>query len=225
MTLPTLIKNYQVKQWETALKRDYTVLTQGFKKIMADYGCDTLECTGIFTTTTDEEGNEIEDHDKLDTVFRSAFHVVNSYKWGEGEDRTVKYLKGDRYGTFDNKYYRIVLNDGAIVYIKQTSSYNEIKGIKDLAFISIDTNGNQLPNTLGKDVFGLGNLMSNGTIIPQTSKKWEEYSSNSSQYWRNAPGQCGTPNTKVKDETTALISGQNCLARIMENNWEMDYLK
>ena len=83
LTLPTVINEHRISQWETALKRDYTVLSQGFRKLMADYGCDTLECTGIFSTITDEEGNEVGDQDKLDESVRSAFHVVKSFKRGD----------------------------------------------------------------------------------------------------------------------------------------------
>ena len=230
LTLPTLINEHRISQWETALKRDYTVLSQGFRKIMADYGCDTLECTGIFSTTTDEEGNEVGDQDKLDEAIRSAIPVVKSYKRGEGEDREVPFLKGRPSSgatgvTYDNQMYRIVLNDGAIVYFSRvTISCTPYGSTKKCSFVTIDVNGLVPPNTLGKDVFALGELLNDGSLLPDTSQKWVEYTSISSSYWRNSPGQCGKPNTKFKDDPTSFINGQNCLARIMENNWRMDYL-
>ena len=225
MTLPTLINEHRGSQWETALKRDYTVLSQGFRKIMADYGCDTLECTGIFSGTLDEEGNEVPDQEKLDKAMRSAFQIVKSYKRGEYESRDVKHLKGSQHSNFGNAYYYFTLNDGATVLMDSTASgkCTWLNGIA-CAYLIIDVNGTVPPNTFGKDVFALGHLINNGVLVPDTSGKWEEYSSNSSQYWRNAPRQCGTPNTKLKDETISQCSGQNCLARIMENNWKMDYL-
>ncbi len=221
LTLPTLINEHRISQWETALKRDYTVLSQGFRKIMADYGCDTLECTGIFTTTTDEDGNEVADHDRLDAAVRSAFHVVKSHKRGEYEDRPFNYLKGSNSSLIGNQYFVFVLNDGAMVYmaINGTCRYLNSKACE---YLYVDTNGLSLPNTQGKDVFSFGYLMQDGTILPETTRKWVEYTSKT--YWRDNSTNCGTPNKKLKDETIAAISGQNCLARIMENNWRMDYL-
>ena len=67
--------------------------------------------------------------------------------------------------------------------------------------------------------------MQDGTILPETSTKWVELTDRSSDYWKTRLTQCGAPNKKLKDETISSILGQNCLARIMENNREMDYLK
>lgn len=219
MTLPTLINEHRISQWETALKRDYTVLSQGFRKMMADYGCDTIECTGILTTTTDEEGNIVGDHDRLDQAIRSTFQVVKSYKRGEFEQRSIKYLKGANSNgksevlTPTSSYY-FVMNDGAIVriYVPPTGNCTRLNGVA-CAFVDIDVNGLLPPNTYGKDIFAFGSLYNNGTMVPdcQTS-------------WRSRPLSCGIPNTKLKDDPTTFIDGQNCLARIMENNWRMDYL-
>ena len=70
-----------------------------------------------------------------------------------------------------------------------------------------------------------------GDIYPDTSLEWAKSKVGGNkaltyiEYWRNRPGQCGTPNKKISEETIASISGLNCLARIMENGWKMDYLK
>ena len=227
LTLPTLINEHRILQWETALKRDYTVLSQGFRKMMADYGCDTIECTGVFTTTTDEEGNEVGDHDKLDEAIRLTFDVVKTYKRGEYEDRPFKHLKGtsgsgNTNTQIGNDYFMFVLNDGAMVYMASWDC--SLLNSEACAYMYVDTNGISLPNTLGKDVFSFGYLMKDGTILLETSQKWVELTGRDLSYWRNSSGQCGTPNTKLKDETISHIIGQNCLARIMENNWRMDYL-
>ena len=226
LTLPTLINEHRISQWETALKRDYTVLSQGFRKMMADYGCDTIECTGVFTTTTDEEGNVLGDHDKLDQAIRSTFHVVKSYKRGEFEQRTIKYLKGTNSSLSSTSSYYFVLNDGAIVRIYVPATGNcSFSGNVSCAYLDIDVNGLLPPNTFGKDSFALGNLYNNGTIVPDWSRQWSIYASRpATDYWKNNNTICGTPNKKLKDETITSIVGQNCLARIMENNWRMDYL-
>lgn len=193
--------------------------------MMADYGCDTIECTGVFSSTTDEEGNTVGDQDKLDEAMRTAFKIVKSYKRGEYEGKVAKYLKGSQIVTYENKYYYFTLNDGAEIWItgSSTGQCTSLNGTS-CAYLIIDINGKVPPNTLGKDVFVLGYLTNYGDIIPEVSRKWEKYSQISSQYWRNKPEQCGTSNKKLKDETITRISGQNCLARIMENNWRMDYL-
>lgn len=230
MTLPTLIKNYQVKQWETGLKRSYNILTNGFKKVMSDTGCVDLICTGIFvpnaTNTQNTENPEF--NARMETTAKNAFNVKKVCKLGTTDDEcpseyTINYLKGTLTSVLkSDKIFSMQLADGTVVYIENWGCMGKLER-RNCAYLLVDLNGYKKPNTYGKDVFALGFLKSDGSIIPNTSLYNSQTSAN--PYWRNAPGQCGTPGVKLKDETISQIVGSNCLARIMENNWEMDYLK
>src|SRR5574344_1376129 len=48
MTLPTLINKVQKQEYVTALKKEYSMLNDGFAQILADEGVDQLEDTSVF---------------------------------------------------------------------------------------------------------------------------------------------------------------------------------
>src|SRR5574344_2035276 len=77
MTIPTLINNYQVSQYESALKHTYSTLIAGFKQIELNNDCDSLSCTGIFNNnaSTDTDFNN-----NLDVAVKKAFKVLHTYK-------------------------------------------------------------------------------------------------------------------------------------------------
>ena len=226
MTLPTLIHNYQVKQWETGLKRSYNILTNGFKKVMSDAGCMDLECTGIFvpneTNTQNTESPEF--NEQMESVAKKVFNVKKVCKLGTTDaecprEYTINYLKGSGTTVLKaEKTFSMQLADGTVVYIENWGCIGN-NTRKNCAYLLLDLNGYKKPNTYGKDAFELGFLKSDGSIIPNTSF----YDQNN--YWRKNPRFCGNADVKLKDDMQNIINGYGCLARIMENNWEMDYLK
>ena len=52
MTMPSLIANYQKKVWVNQLKKSVSVLEQGFRKMLADEGVDSLLDTKAWTDNT-----------------------------------------------------------------------------------------------------------------------------------------------------------------------------
>ena len=229
MTLPTLIHNYQVKQWETLIKQDYTLISSGFQKIVADYGVTTLDETGIFNQngTTDPEFNE-----NMANVLKKVFNNAKIYKVGEYPyEHIVSVLYGNRPSNSLTTANNLIMElpNGSLVFLRNSGCVapaNPIPTYKlTCAGILVDINGTKAPNSWGKDVFNFGRITERGKIIPDTSADWAEATNNTREYWKNNPEQCGHAGVKLKDETLYYIGGSNCLARIMENNWEMDYLK
>ena len=239
MTLPTLIHNYQVKQWETGLKRSYTILSNGFQKVMADTGCPDLECTGIFVPKDGATSvvNNTEDpifNDRMEEIAKKIFNATKICKYGDTTCLPAMQINRLKGGTpvqrVPGNGFTMMLADGTIAFIQNFGcSTTKYKNKKICGWIVVDINGLNGPNTLGKDVWGLGRLYSDGQIYPNTS--WDYAVTNSAtpetytNYWRNNPGLCGHAGIKLKDDTQAEINGQDCAARVMENNWEIDYLK
>ena len=232
MTIPTLIKKYQVMTWEIGLKKSYTTITNGFHAIAAEYNGD-LRNSGLF----DNVDNEIFSN-KMNEVLRKYFKVLNTSKAGE-EHNGIEYnlLKAttQTYYFPSSRLFVAHFADGSVVGIFNQkcvgSAYKEDSPLKyTCAHIQIDINGAKGPNTLGKDFFQV-DMDEKGNLFAQTSLDWvkakvgKNNAMSYSQYWKNASGQCGTPNKKLKEETRFYIEGANCLARIMENDWKMDYLR
>ena len=232
MTLPTLIHNYQVKQWETGLKRSYNILSNGFKKVMSDTGCVDLICTGIFvpngTNTKNTESPEF--NEQMESVAKKVFNVKKVCKLGTTDaecprEYTINYLKGSGTTVLKaEKTFSMQLADGTFVYIENWGCKGNYER-RDCAYLLIDLNGYKKPNTYGKDFFALGFLKSDGSIIPNYSLYASQVFGPGHKYWRDDPKFCGNVDVKLKDDMQNIINGYGCLARIMENNWEMDYLK
>ncbi len=224
MTMPSLINKYKISQYETGIKRTYSVVTNGFRNMIAGEGSE-LDNLGIFSDNVDVFNEE------LDKALRKYFKVVKICKIGDtascpGYD--VKYLKsntGTSISRFKADSYLIVyLSDGTMFSVenKKCEPTTEKPDVKICAWILADINGEKAPNTYGKDVFGLSSLTNQGTLFPDASREYFE--AYNSYYWRNNSNQCGEPDKKVSKSSESEISGQNCLARIMENSWKIDYL-
>lgn len=242
ITMPALINNFQVSSWENSLKKSYATITNGFHAIASDYDGD-LRNSGIFDDIDDSTFS-----DRIDEAVRKHFKVIKSCKIGDTTNCPGYYnsplLGTQRKITFETNYdyfnaknfYVAYLADGSIISMKngkciEMNYKDESKFKHYCTTVYLDINGQKNPNIRGKDVFQLASMDEKGNLYPDTSIEWAKASYGSenaltgSQYWQNAVDQCGTPNKKIKDETTTYISGQNCLARIMENGWKMDYLK
>lgn len=234
LTMPTLIQNHQVASWEAALKKSYSTITNGFHMIAMEAGGDFRD-SGLFDDIDDDTFSE-----RIDKAVREHFKVVKSCKIGDTTNcpgYNVKYLKGGSWNVLraDNGYIAY-LADGTIMKIKnrkctETNFIDETKLKYNCAYITVDINGRKGPNTNGKDYFQFGLMNELGDAYPETSLEWAKAQAGNSAalsynaYWRNVSDQCGTPNKKLEEETANEISGSNCLARIMENGWKMDYLK
>ena len=230
MTIPTLIANYQKKNFTSAIKTTYSTLSRGMQLLMVQNNCfDDIECTGVFygdtsVTTTEADWNK-NFFAKMETVFKMAERCDNTNDNCKMLGK-VKYLSGDNVIDFDTMHYAgFVLENGVLVLFNNAKTefeYNsQIK--KLISYIVIDVNGIKGPNQAGRDVFQLM-LAQNGKIYAETSVELEKAKhgdewKTSPDYWQNAPHQCGKPDGTIPENT----AGTNCIARIMEENWEMRY--
>ena len=236
MTLPSVINNFQVSAWESGLKKSYATITNGFHAIASENGGD-LRNSGLFDDVDDATFS-----DRMDEAMNKHFKVLKTCKVDDTNKcpgYKVKSLKGNTTYTMmapTSGRFIVFLEDGSIFRTQnnkcELTNYSDESKLKMIcSYITVDINGEKGPNTFGKDVFQFGSMDEKGDIYPDTSLEWAKSKVGGNkaltyiEYWRNRPGQCGTPNKKISEETIASISGLNCLARIMENGWKMDYLK
>ena len=102
ITLPTLIKEYNKHAWVNALKQNYSLLNQGFRKMMADDGVE-------FITDTE--------------VFRAINYTSN---YGQTYECSIQYASDDRCKDFFvqlKKYFKIIrIGKGPDAYSYTNSS-------------------------------------------------------------------------------------------------------
>lgn len=237
MTMSVLINKHNVSSWESGLKKSYSMITSGFHMIAAENGGD-LRNSGLFD---DIDGNTFSE--RIDKVIREHFNVVKTCKIGDTENckgHTAKDLRGTYQGDTNffnaSSMFVVIFSDGSILSLNNMKCISpaykdETKLQYYCSSLYLDINGEKGPNIKGKDVFNIGILNEKGDIYPQTSIEWAKatYGANNAlngeYYWKVDTRQCGIPNVKIKNDNQQILLGQNCLARIMESGWQMDYLK
>ncbi|MBO6087089.1 type II secretion system protein [bacterium] len=244
LTMPTLIDRYNKKVWVNQLKKSYSIVEQGFQKMMADEEVFDLSNVSVFSALSSNKN-----------VSCSASYTENGEICQPILQHVKKYFKGE-YGVLGHDIYtfdkseKLVSKDRGIYqlpdgtqidfYFSDFASPNDCKTIKEngghickrLGFSMIDINGKKGPNLIGRDVFYFtigedGKLYPSNGIddalicdIPQIN--------GNIFYWRNIDYYCGKPNMLIhhnaKNDLGFLgVSGEGCAARIMENGWVMDY--
>lgn len=194
MTIPTLVSNYQKKQYVTQLKKFYSIFNQALLEIAVEGGCpDNLNCAFL--------DSSVSQFDTVAAKFKVAKNCKSSGNLGEGVCFTNKmtYVYDDPgYGKsyFDDSgdYYRFITVDGTAIALPSGSG--AISG----DVIVVDVNGPaKNPNKAGRDIFFFY-INSNGKPLlnfPSTTN----------------PSYC---NPTQRDSF-------DCANRIVQDGWEMTY--
>jgi hypothetical protein len=168
----------------------------------------------------------------METVVNKYFKTIKICKTPDNSClETAKIFRGsDTYDRFDTNYTLvIVLSDGTKLSFSNNGcsatanpASTNLKNI--CSSVNVDLNGSKPPNTFGRDIFQLKNVSQRGDIYPDTSIEWSKAMAGESwasydSYWRNNKGQCGEAGKTINADTL----GSNCLARIIENSWQIDY--
>ena len=204
MTMPSLIANYQKKVWVNQLKKSVSVLEQGFQKMLADDGVDDLADTNVWSY--------------LDTTVVSPTAGVAGecylyYDYNSVPSCTLFFNQWKKYFNiidisqtpYDYTHNYLNSNYGEDMSSNYFFKFADglwlsgqifsPKGTDIRATLWIDVNGEKRPNMFGRDVFTFG--------LDRTGKFILYGDSN---------------NCKTGD-----VDGSNCLKRIVENGWVMDY--
>ncbi|MBQ8168175.1 prepilin-type N-terminal cleavage/methylation domain-containing protein [bacterium] len=216
MTIPTLIADYQKKQWVTGLQKGYAMLNQVFKMAMAVDGVECFYDTALWKAAPKGAygrylGGSQQDHSAFVAELGKYMKIASWQNPDEELGFGYKNLNGEDYYTKEGRL-RIFGQDGMIYYFAMQESgeghsYNGI-GVVSYA-IEIDVNGKNGPNQYGRDLFEL-TLLENGQVIFHGTKEWDEQIG---LYW----------SSRCNVDGTHTYEGDYCGARIFENGWRMDY--
>lgn len=163
LTIPTLVNNYRKKQFETGLKKEYSVLLQALDMYKQD----------------NETPLKKEDTDQSHGEFKNKIKPYLKILVDCGDEQAGKYeakCVQNGYYTQDKKYtYKTysgnianedLFDDGQIILNDGSHLLFENIGNRGAVFVSIDVNGyNKLPNKWGEDVFTF-QLMNDGKLLP-----------------------------------------------------------
>ncbi len=240
LTMPSLISNYQKKMWVAQLQKSVSTLEQGFQKMLADDGVDSLGDTAVFALLNNQSacGSLFPQYCK---EFKSA--LTSYFKIAEFINQPEKTYRHKTLSTkrFLSAYIAdndeaIVFNDGFILMQYGFSGKgsdcradcNVIKAngghyCKTFGSFRIKVNGLREPNTWGRDVFNFV-LGDNGKLYPESGRDYAlcfsgDLSTTTTANWKTWPDVCGVAGEKL----TGNVTGYGCAARIIENGWLMDY--
>lgn len=163
LTIPTLVNNYRKKQFETGLKKEYSVLLQALDMYKQDNETplkkeDTDQSHGEFKNKIKPYLKILVDCGDEQAGKYEAKCVQNGY-YTQNKKYTYKTYSGNiaNEDLFDDG--QIILNDGSHLLFENV-------GNRGAVFVSIDVNGyNKLPNKWGEDVFTF-QLMNDGKLLP-----------------------------------------------------------
>ena len=173
LTLPTLIKEYQKTVLVNQLKHSVSTIEQGFKKMLADEGVDSLEDTSYYIKARTElkNGECAVDQYNTDAVCKEFFDNLKQYfNISDIKDAGEKYIVKNIDGSIaDDAWYtsgtKIFFNNGLLMWFYNINDSRS--GISGL--MTIDVNGLKAPNTIGRDIFYF-DLGSQGNLkIPDCS--------------------------------------------------------
>ena len=230
MTLPTLISNYQKRVYVTQLKKSVSVLSNGFRLMMAHDGVTELQDTHAFSGMgADVCGSRLGNENNILTNNCSSIReglasVFSGIQLAPCDEPSIKYLNGNPLSSNTGLSRKSTLTcakfpDGSEIYgYRFNKSSDGFMGSFDL-----DINGPKNPNTIGRDIFILY-ISNNGTIVPYGSQQASDYTiANDSQvaansditsmYWRTtqfANRKCTTDDSSAR--------GQMCAGRVLEED-------
>ncbi|MBO6086780.1 type II secretion system protein [bacterium] len=182
ITLPTLIKEYNKHAWVNALKQNYSLLNQGFKKMMADDGVEFIADTevwraigGSYSCNRDVDISsdyckdfyaQLKKYFKIVRIGKGILNYSGINGSGETYEATVYKYKYRNSSSENIYWYNIIyLSNGAMIwdysFYKNPSITSNCDAIHtagghmcgQAGEFYIDVNGNRGPNEFGKDIF------------------------------------------------------------------------
>ncbi|MBR6162965.1 type II secretion system protein [bacterium] len=217
ITVPTLIQQHRNEVFATALKKNYSIISQAIQRSQLDNGpVDTWD----FASANNNESQKEFIKKYILPYFQTT--KICGFNTGNGcfkPNTAYKNITGQNTTTFDNSSsdFKFVLNDGSLYLVSIKS--NCIEDRTRCIIFNIDTNGHKSPNQIGRDVFSINvfpftnNVMPDGTY-PATGTYNSETKRWSYQSKEDVDSNCN-PNGSG--------SGWACSGKIMREGWKMNY--
>ena len=230
LTMPALVAKYRNLVYVTRLKKAYSTLENGFKKMLADDEVQYLSDTTAFNSITKDSyyGNSFSGGDAnicpvFNSYLKKYFKIVDIKTDAEAEFYTL---------SNKNKYkssFLIMFEDGSMLrYLRLYKSVShDYENCEEKAKLGgklcvrqgdlkIDVNGMSPPNKLGRDIFNFV-ISEDGRLFPEGGKDYAYWHGNVGITWR---AYYWTNGNECEDINS---SGDGCAGRIMEKGWIMDY--
>lgn len=220
ITIPTLISNYQKKQYVIQLQKVYTTVNQALVQIASNSSCvGDLACTGLFDTTTTSQSLG----DALVPYFKVVKNCETNTNQGCMSNSISQYYDGSNPRInmdATNSVYRFITADGAAFYIynnkdncSNNRGVNNSSPSKMCGEFNVDVNGPQKgPNNMGRDVFYFYITNGKGPLLYPVGGR-DMNISGTSYYWKDM-GACTPANGN---------SSNFCTGKIIEEGWQMNY--
>ncbi|MBO6087336.1 type II secretion system protein [bacterium] len=196
LTLPTLIKEYNKHAWVNALKQNYSLLNQGFKKMMADDGVEFIADTEVWRAIGWNNYNYFcsSGSDLLSGGCKDFYQQLKKYfkiiRIDKGPDTGNVYNYKYRNSSEKNAYNQniIYLSNGAMIWNYSFNKNPIISSYCDAihnagghmcgsaGYFNIDINGNKGPNEWGKDIF-IFYITERGQLAPVGGNDFAVYGS------------------------------------------------
>lgn len=184
MTIPAVVANHQKTAWLTSLEKNYNELSQNLVVLSTEkynrdlYGSRLCKDGKTITGTA---GQFLKDYYKIarDCGTTSSPCFARQYQSINGDTDSFSCSDG----------YNVLLKSGSAICVIPAVSASDTD-----VHIYLDINGEQKPNTGGKDMFEF-----------RVNKKFEIYDEGDED--------------DCKDETF----GAGCLNNVLNNNWRIDY--
>lgn len=238
MTLPSLINNYQKIAYVNQLKAGYTLVNEGFQRMLALESVFDIEDTELMKAVaenggdTDKVAAETAVRPIIEKYFKEAGFVsrenlrtesdcnklvgTGARFWNLGDKSTCSGNFNMQYLMPNGMYMNLYLNSPCT---QSSISNEEIKNngghmLKSCGHIWLDINGKKGPNQWGRDGFIFA-LSQNGMVYP--------FLGHDHNIWYEGK----TDDNYVINQCNPSIQsskGTTCSSRIIDlNNWKMDY--
>lgn len=238
LTIPSIIQNSKNKAEVTRLEKFYTIFSQAMRTYAINQGCNDMQCTGMFNGQIGDNTWE----SNIDTAIKSAFKIVkscstNAIGCDTGFYKPLKYLDktpapatfninkllatgsfsgGHSFMTADGSMFMIYDTDTGNCNMHSGKSHNGQKLKNSCAYAYVDVNGPKEPNTFGQDIY-MYEIGNDGVLYPVGGA---DFSIVGEGYWQRSLRLCGVSGSSMVYKG---ITGAGCSARIMEEDWEMNY--
>jgi prepilin-type N-terminal cleavage/methylation domain-containing protein len=239
ITLPTLIQNYQKKTYVEGLKSGISILSQGFRKMLADEGVDDLSNTEMWKNCKYNNFNTSSGREVCEPILSKYFKVVKFQSQSDlialgdtsnynltntstcqnlvGKTNKWWYLNDKTKCTGSTEGITITLANGmrAKLYPSGGNSY--------AGSISLDINGGKGPNTWGRDAFQL-EVLQNGNVVGDSDGQYAK--AEAAEHGVECDASCIKMYIDEAERfcsSTSTLAGSTCSGRIINDGWKMNY--
>ena len=208
LTIPSLIANHRNTQLAVQAKKVYSTISQAVLKAKADYDVDKVSDTDFNESNAKKYLNIVKSGGTWNLDEFPEYFLLNGTEVSI-ETLPCKSVYGGG-GSCTRSYD--VLNDGSLI-IWDTSTDRDV-----YTSVIVDVNGIRKPNQIGRDVFYFA-ILNDGRVLPYGTPGLSIAGAHGFGDFT-----AGAHNDDVQFNDCDLAgAGIGCAARLMQNNWKMDY--